>query len=274
MKNQVLVSTGALIGKPNGRDYRLLKDFAGQLSCDGFEFMMYSDWYEKIPAIVEFLNANAIATPLYHCQKSIGEGISKGGADFDQAIVNFRINAEMARDIGAKKMVMHLWDGFTSDAFFENNIKAYAIVREIADSCGVELLIENVVCNQKDPMTHWCELAKLYPDIKFIFDTKMAAFHGQLEFLYDPAYDWLWKEGHIRHYHVNDYAGGIMDWANLRTLPIGAGHIDFERFFAFVRSTGYEEHFTLESTAFNKEGVVDIDMLNRQVEYVKKNRPY
>ena len=38
--HQILCSTGALIGRPNGRDYRLLKQFCPQLECDGFEFML------------------------------------------------------------------------------------------------------------------------------------------------------------------------------------------------------------------------------------------
>ncbi len=269
MKNRVLCSTGALIGRPNGRNFRLLSDFAPKIECDGFEFMMYSDWYDKVDDIIGFLKENEIRTPLYHCQKSIGEGISKGGEDEKDAIRRFRINAEMARDLGADKMVCHLWDGLTSDAHFENNIKAYPELRSIAEACGIDLLIENVVCNQKDPMTHWCELVESYPDIGFIFDTKMAAFHGQLELLYEKEYEWLWKEGHIRHYHVNDYGGGYMDWDNLRTLPIGSGHIDFERFFRFIREISYEGSFTIESTAFNREGNVDLSMLNRQISYIR-----
>ena len=47
------------------------------------------------------------------------------------------------------------------------------------------------------------------------------------------------KKGHIRHYHVNDYAGGHKDWANLKTLPMGKGKIDFDSFFEHVKKTGY-----------------------------------
>jgi hypothetical protein len=39
----------------------------------------------------------------------------------------------------------------------------------------------------------------------------MAAFHGQLVLLYGKEYDWLWKDGHIRHFHVNDYGGKIFE---------------------------------------------------------------
>ena len=270
MENTILVSTGALIGRPNGRDYRLLKELTKKIRSDGFEFMMYSTWYGQEDHIIDFLKSNSINTPTMHCQKSIGESISKGSAlDTKDAFEKFEINAKMASEIGAKKMVMHLWDGITSDAYFDNNIRAYPRLKEIADGYGVDLLIENVVCNVKDPLSHWMELLEIYPDIGFILDTKMAQFHDQLDILYDEKYEILWKEHHIRHYHINDYGGGYKDWGNLRTLPVGRGHIDFDRFFAFVKSSGYKGTFTLESTAFNKEGFVDTDMLNLEIDTVK-----
>ena len=45
--SKILCSTGALIGKPNNRDYKLLEPLSQNLSCDGFEFMMYNSWYDK-----------------------------------------------------------------------------------------------------------------------------------------------------------------------------------------------------------------------------------
>ena len=266
---EILISTGALIGRPNGRDYRLLKDLSKKLNCDGFEFMMYSDWYDKIDAIVDFVKENDIYTPTYHCQKSIGEAISKGGDEnFKDAFTRFEENAVMAHRMGARKIVMHLWDGMTSDSHFENNLKAYKTVREIADANGIDLLIENVVCNVKDPMTHWFELFEEYPDVHFIFDTKMAAFHDQLDMLETNECAPLLP--HIKHLHINDYAGGYMDWANLKTLPVGAGHVDFEKFFKLVKSIGYDDTLTLESTAFDATGTVAVDMLNNEVLSVRK----
>lgn len=268
---RILCSTGALIGRPNGRDYRLLAPLSEKLSCDGFEFMMYSDWYESIDDIVELIKKTELIVPSCHAQKSIGENISKGGADeLNDAFERFRINADMAARMGAEKIVLHLWDGITSDSHFENNIKAYDSLSSISKENGITLLVENVVCNVKDPWTHWLELLDIYPEISFVFDTKMAAFHDQLRLLYDESNEKLWKEGHIKHYHVNDYGGGYMDWANLRTLPIGKGHVDFDEFFAFIKKTGYDDTFTLESTAFDKTGTVDTEMLNRQVEYIRE----
>ena len=169
----VLCSTGALIGRPNGRDYTLLNMLSEKLICDGFEFMMYSDWYEKADEIVKFVSNAGVAIPVYHAH--------------------------------------------------------------------------------------------------FVFDTKMAAFHDQLNLLYEDDNSYLWKDDHICHYHVNDYGGGYKDWANLKTLPIGMGHIDFDEFFGFIRKIGYSGTFTLESTAFDNSGNVDTDMLNREVDYIREH---
>ncbi|MBR3825151.1 MAG: sugar phosphate isomerase/epimerase [Lachnospiraceae bacterium] len=268
---KILCSTGTMIGRPNGRDYRLIEKYAPQLQCDGFEFMMYSSWYEEVESLTDYLKSLKLYIPVVHVQKGIGEKISIGGQEnFEEAYRLFEINCKLASDIDATKLVIHLWDGLPSDKQFENNVKAYPVLREIAEKYGLDLLVENVVCNQQDPLTHMIELAQEYPDIHYIFDTKMAAFHSQLDKLYDPECAWLWKDGHIRHYHVNDYGGGHMDWANLRTLPIGKGHIDFERFFDYIHEIGYDDTFTVEATAFDETGVVDVDMLNDQFSQIKK----
>lgn len=265
--HKLLCSTGALIGIPNDRNYRLLESLAKELQCDGFEFMMYSSWYDEVEDLIKYLKELKLYIPVVHCEKRIGEGITKGGEDELEAYRRFEINCRLAKEIGAIKLVLHLWNGTISDSNFSNNLKAYAHLQEIAIRYGLDLLIENVVCNVYNPMKHWLELKEKYSDIHFVFDTKMAAFHNEMDLLYDMI--WLWKDKHIQHYHVNDYAGGYMDWKNLKVLPIGKGNIDFDKFFNFINSIGYEGDFTVESTAFNKEGVVDIDMLNSQFDIIR-----
>lgn len=261
--NEILCSTGALIGRPNGRDYHLLAQLAKKLACDGFEFMMYSTWYDSVEEIIGFLKEQEFYIPVMHCEKHIGQKIGMGAEDLREAIRLFGINCHMANALQADKLVVHLWDGLISDRNFANNLAAYRELAAIAKEYGVELLVENVVCNHEDPMKHWQELAERYPDIRFIFDTKMAAFHGQMDLLYEKEYEWLWKKRHIAHYHVNDYAGGYMEWEKLKTLPIGEGNIDFSRFFSFIHEIDYHDTFTVEATAFRQDGTVDTDMLNR-----------
>ena len=267
--SKILCSTGALIGKPNNRDYKLLEPLSQNLSCDGFEFMMYNSWYDKADNIAEYLQEIGIIVPVMHCEKHIGETLSKN--ETKEALRLFKINCVLADKIHAKKLVIHLWDGITSDMNFHNNLEAYKYLSDISNNYGIELLVENVVCNRENPMKHWCELAERYPGIHFVFDTKMASFHQQIDLLYKEEYSWLWKDGHIRHYHINDYAGGYMDWNQLCTLPVGEGNIDFDAFFSFIHKIQYNGTFTVEATAFNKKGEVETDMLNRCFGYIRKH---
>lgn len=268
---QILCSTGALIGRPNNRDYRILRDVCHKLNCDGFEFMMYSTWYGLEGDILKFLLELNINIPVMHCEKHMGEYISKGSKeDLAEAVRRFEINCKMAKALSVHKMVVHLWDGVTSDSNFSNNLETYGILRKIAEAYEIDLLIENVVCNHENPMKHWMELLNRYPDIHFIYDTKMAAFHCQENLLYDDKYDILWKEKHIRHYHVNDYGGGYMEWSRLKTLPSGKGHFDFYKFFDYIRKTGYNDTFTVEATAFGNDGKIDINMLNKCFEKIRR----
>lgn len=269
--NKILCSTGAFTGRSNGYNYRLLEPLSKTLTCDGFELMVDDEWYSEIEEVKRYIKALNLYIPVVHCAKDIGELISKGGeAELVDAYRMFETDYGVAKSIGAEKLVLHLWGGRTSDSNFQSNVREYRKLNKIAQSHGLDLLIENVVCNVENPMKHLCELREIYPDIHFVFDTKMAAFHEQLDLLYKPDYAWLWKEEHIRHYHVNDYGGGYMDWANLRTLPIGKGHVDFDRFFAFVKKIGYTGDFTVEATAFNDKGEVDVEMLNGQFQRIRE----
>ena len=262
--NRILCSTGAFIGRPNGRNYKLLTDGAKRLDCDGFEFMMYDDWYDKIGEIKEFIASLKKPFPTFHVAKSVGEAISRAErGDTESALENFEKNCDLAQKIGAEKLVLHLWNGVNSDRNFSHNIEVYPLLRKIADGYDLTLTVENVVCGTLDPMTRLSELIAAYPDIYFTFDTKMAQFHRQLELLYAEENRSVFR--HVAHIHVNDYRGGLMDWENLKTLHIGQGQIDFARFFHFVKEMNYGGDFTIEATSLDKDGVIDFDKINKSI---------
>ena len=260
--HRILCSTGALIGRPNGRDFRLLSPCAERLSCDGFEFMMYDSWYERAEELSRFLLGLALPVPVMHCEKRIGEALSQQEQEGrEEAFRRFTVNCQLAALLGADKLVMHLWDGVPSDRQIENNLAAYPRLQSIARRHSLTLTIENVVCAAADPLTHWRELMNVDADARFTFDTKMAAFHGQTDAMYLPENRPLWER--IVHLHLNDYAGGYKDWARLRTLHIGQGRIDFDRLFAFLKQIGYAGDYTVEATSFLPDGVIHWDDLNR-----------
>lgn len=267
---KVLCSTGGIIGPQNQRNYRLLEAYSKELSCDGFELMMYKAWYEEIDDLISYLKGLQLYIPVVHCEKNIGSCIGTSTTEeIERGIAYFKEDCRLAKEICAQKLVLHLWGGRVSDSNFETNMYCYKELNDIAKQYGLELLIENIVCNVKDPMARWCELVERYPNIRLVFDTKMAAFHGQLELLYQTEYEWLWKNGHICHYHIGDYGSTIMDWANLKSLPIGKGNVDFNSFAAFLKKTNYNGFLTLEGTSFNDNGEADIALLNQCFEIMR-----
>ncbi|MBQ8978527.1 MAG: sugar phosphate isomerase/epimerase [Oscillospiraceae bacterium] len=260
--NRILCSTGALLGRANGRDFTLLADLEKRLECDGFELMMYEDWYEKAGAAAAFLKGLEKPCVTFHVEKRVGDLISRNAeGDTEKAAELFELNCKLAQEIGSEKLVLHLWSGLDSDKDMPHCIEMYAICRDIAQKYDILLTVENVVCNRNDPISDMHTVLKAYPDAVFTYDTKMAEFHGQLM---DIALDEnrpLWER--VVHLHANDYKGGIKDWANLKTLHLGEGQADLEGFFDLVRERGYKGDITVESTSFGKtDGIIDVDKMN------------
>ena len=265
---KILCSLGAIIGRANGMDIRVLDECIGRLSCDGYEFLMSRAWYDKIDDICRFISQRNVHMPVFHADKNIGNLISRNeGDDTEVAIGNFKINCKIASNLGCSLMVLHLWGGLDSDKDIAHNIKVYEKLDAIAKEYGITLTVENIVCNQREPMSHLVALAEAYPEIKFTFDTKMSEFHSQTDWLYKDDFAHIFP--HVAHLHINDYNGGHMEWGNLKTLHIGDGKVDFDRLFEFVKKSGYRGDFTVEATAYGVEGKIDFDVLNRSFERIR-----
>ncbi len=260
--NRILCSVGAVVGRPNGRNIALLNECRERLTCDGFEFMMYSTWHEQLDQVRAFMQAFPAPVPVFHAEKGIGEMVSRNEpGDTEEALNKFRINCALAKDIGAETLVLHLWSGVHSDKDIEHNFAVYEMLRRISDEYGLVLTVENVVCSHQDPMTHMKRLMEICPDVSFTFDTKMAQFHGQMEQLYLTENEDIFR--HVRHMHINDYAGGYMEWKSLRTLHMGEGKVEYDPLFRFIREKGYDGDFTIEATSFGIDGIIDFEALNR-----------
>ena len=266
MNLQILASTGAFIGRYNGRDHRLFLSVADAIAADGFEFMMYDSWYDKIEEIVSDFKEKELSVPTFHADKFIGQKIGVGGEENTrEAFSLFRKNCDMASKLGAKKVILHLWNGPISDDNIENNLNALGELMRISDFYGILLAPENVVCRTGSPIEYIRALSDRYPDSRFTFDTKMAAFHCELDASVSGDCLSLWREKRIAHLHINDYNGTYKDWDNLKTRHIGEGNIDFEKFFDFLAWIGYEGTATLECSSMDTEGKIYPEKMNESI---------
>ena len=264
MNNQLYVSTGAFIGRANGRSPEGFLSLWRTFPCDGFEFMMYNGWYDELDRILSRFRSSGALFPTFHCDKLIGEGFSDGRCEGrEHALALFRENCRAASVLGSRLLVLHLWNGAPSDFHIGRHIEALADLYTIAREYGLLLTVENVVCANLDPMTHFDAILASYPDAVFTFDTKMAAFHGQMDEIVSPARRPLWDR--IVHVHLNDYGGGYRDFSGLRVLHLGEGKIDFPPFVSCLRAVGYSGAVTLECTCMNPDGTLTPDKMNESI---------
>ena len=263
---KLLCSTGCLCTMRNGRDYRLIENAAQELECDGFEFMMYGSWYDAWQKVLADLKAMGLNIPTFHVEKRVGERITLG--ETEEAQRCFRINCEMAAELGAEKLVMHLWDGRPSDGNFAQNADEYAVLNGIAREHGLLLTVENVVCLYNDPLSNLTVLHDMYPDIAFTYDFKMAQFHDQVKQTFDQSHKWLWH-GPVRHVHFSDIDADPMDWTRLRSLHPGEGRVDFGFACKKLTELNYDGYITIESTSVAEDGRIETEKLNNSLAKIR-----
>ena len=81
MENQILCSTGTIVGRVNGFDHRLIIKYKDEIEADGFELMMQKAFYGRLSEIAGELNRAAVPIRTIHFEKDITALLGLGGAE-------------------------------------------------------------------------------------------------------------------------------------------------------------------------------------------------
>lgn len=267
MGNKIYCSTGALIGRENDYNYKYIIKYADQIQADAFELMMLKAYYKNFNIMSKLFAENNIMFPVIHSDKDIGTLLSqRNDNDTEEAIRLFNENCNFGKDIGAKMIVLHLWGGDKSDIYIDYNIKICEKLIDISKKYNLTLVVENIPCLVKDPITHWLKLHNIYPDLKFILDTRFLAFHEQTKRIFELKW---FENGNIIHMHISDFTGPPKDFSSLRPiLHPNEGIIDFNSLLFNIKKV-YNGSITLESPVISKDNL-DIEKLNNSLNYIKK----
>lgn len=266
----VIPSIGAFIGRVNGRDHRAFLRVADRLDASAFEFMMYEVFYDRCADILSDFLATGLSFPVLHAEKRIGELIGLGGDEnLREAERRFRVNCRVAERLGAGKMVLHLWNGLPSDLAFPRHLEAYGRFLPLAREHGITLTVENVVCAEGDPLSHFLALAERYPEVAFTYDTKMAAFHRQEEALFSSPYtERIFPL--VKHIHFNDYGGVPGDFTRLAVLHLGEGYLDLAGIARRLVALGYDGTVTLECSCMCPDGSLLPEKMNTSLSMARR----
>lgn len=258
-------STGAIIGRVNGYNYRhilrVMPPLCDGVPLDGLELMMLPAYLDRLDEMAREFALAGLHFPIIHADKDIGTWLSTGAAQNDAALCRkaldlWATNCEMGQRIGAVQIVLHLWGGLDSDAHLDGNLRALDSMRRRAAESGLEVLIENVPCTTADPITNLTAIHAAFPDQRYVFDTRFASFHRQLDSL--TATPWLIGD-RLAHVHISDLRDGAeRDFSRLRPiLHPGEGGIDFPALLADLIARGYAGTVTLESPVMSEAGIDD-----------------
>ncbi len=264
MQNKIYLSTGTFTGKINNRDYKLLSAYKDRLLCDGFELMMYEDYYPNIDTIVREYKSEQINIPVVHAEKSIGVLLGGSYDDYKRVLELFDFNCNIASSLGAKSIVIHAWGYPRSDSRPELTIKRLRALIDIAKSYSVDLLVENVITIFGDSLDFIQLIHSSYPDLGFVIDTRHAQFHRQLAKTLQSS-----VMTNVRHFHIGEFSGGYKEWDKWSSnIKLGQGDIDWGFFFDSVRRLDYKHSFTIEASAIIANGV-DTETLNTNLSFVR-----
>ena len=266
MEKKILCSTGTIVGKANGFNYRLIPRYAKEIRADGFELMMLKAYYGNLPEIARELEESDIPVLAVHFEKDITALLGLGDEE-DRALGLhlFEENADMAKTLGASFSVFHLWDGRFDAEHLKKSIALLEVLYEICDKRSVELLVENVPC-RVSPYETVLKIAEKYPRSRFTFDTRHADFIGETAEFFESA---IWQT-RIAHIHVSDHCGTTAPGMWGVTRPIvhpGEGKIDFSALFASMPPYAGDT-VTLESPVMLPDGTHDLCKLNRTLSFL------
>jgi len=264
----VYCSTGTFLGRYNGREWRILPELASHIEADGFELMVFSNWYGEFDELAHALKASGLFFGSMHTEKGIGSDLSEEDPEKRaDALRRLEENCALAEKLGIQIAVLHLWGAPNSDRYISRNIELFGECKKIADQHGVTLAVENIVCAAGDPLEVWKELIARYPDVRFTFDARMCAFHKEFDASYALPY---WTDGHIAHVHFADFSGGFKEYEAIRKiLHPGEGEVDIARLANQLKTTGYSGAVTMESPGLRQDGTVDFEKLNASLQTLK-----
>ncbi len=268
VKNPVYLSTGCFTGRPNGRDPHLLSAYHAALACDGFEWMIYEEFYPRMREILAEYRALSLKIPVVHADKRIGDLLGRRGEENRRAALDlFERDLEAAEELGARTLVFHPWGIPESDGEAARNFERIAEAFDRFSRRGAVLSPENCICLFSSPHKRLTELFALLPEsAQITFDTRAAQFHGETL----SSLEAFLSAGRVRHLHMIDHRGAPGDLDARKDVPQpGKGEVDFPGVFDLLCRYRYKGGLTMESPSMRESGV-DAAVFNESVAYLRR----
>jgi sugar phosphate isomerase/epimerase len=259
----ILCSSGVLFeaGRPHVES---ILHLGPDVAADGLEVLVVHDMVNALDEAAEKLLGSGMSFPAVHAPKLAGS-LMPG----DEGVRQVTGSARFARAIGADVVVLHLWDLPDSDTKFDERLDVATMAADIARDEGVVIAVETIPCLASTPLQNIERVLDHEPRLSIALDTEFLAYHGEIEATLTT--DFLWERGVVRHIHIKDFTGSLVDENGKRRYHApGEGDIDFPAFFDALEGHGYDGAVSIES-ALRRPGSRDVDLVNRSLARISRN---
>jgi sugar phosphate isomerase/epimerase len=243
----ILCSTGAVTRHPTRADHRLVADVR-DLPWSGFELSIYPSWIDDVDAVADGIGRLALPIETAHAEKAVGARLSEGDHG---AIGRLERSARLASHVGARLLVLHLWELPLGDRYLERNLDLLPACADVAERAGLTLGIETIPCSVGSPLANVTRAVEREPRCVVVLDTEFLALHDELEAAPDAGLP-------VGHVHVKDFAGEIRQGdPRTRYLLPGEGGLELDAFLDRLKARGFAGTVTLEASAVDPNGSLD-----------------
>ena len=228
----------------------------------GFELGLYPTWYGHLDDVVSDLRESGLPFPAVHADKTIGAGLGSSDADeIDAAFANLELNCRAAAALGAKTLILHLWERPLGDRELERNLDRLPDCLDTAAAYGVTLAVETIPGDVGTPLANIRLALERDPRCRVALDTEFLGFFGQLA--ESITAEWLWETAFVHHVHIKDFDGRLWREGKRRYLLPGEGSLDLRGFLDGLGQRGYTGAYTLEGSAVDADGQLDAARLTQ-----------
>lgn len=255
MSRTVLCSTGAVTRDPDAADHKRILEHAPRLSSSAVELAVYEAWYGHLDEVVEDLRASDLSFPVVHAENGIGSLLGGDEDEAEEALARLEVNFRAAAALGAKTLVLHLWELPNGDRELERNLERLPACLDTAAAYDIALAAETIPGTVGTPLANLQLALERDRRCRFTLDTEFLGFHGQL--VESVEADWLWSDNRVRHVHIKDFDGRMRDGNGRRYLLPGEGSLDLKGFLGALVERGYSGAITLEASALTASGELD-----------------
>src|ERR1051326_8942938 len=134
-----LASTGFVNRFPDAAPHEAIVEWFPRLDVDGFELSIGRVW--DADRVAHDLGAAGLRFDTAHADKRIGAQLLD---DPEGAVAELASNCRLAAGLGARLIVLHLWELPVGDRRLEENLALLPACLDVAEAAGLMLAVETI----------------------------------------------------------------------------------------------------------------------------------